>query len=246
MNSFTSTSTATPQLAKIASRILAGSFLFEDLEPALLTQLSECAAVTRLEDGDLLFEKGDPANGLYAVEAGKIRISSLSGSGKEIVLNVLAPGAVFGEIALLDNEPRTASARAVGPTRLLFISRDAFFDIFDREPELRRHITALLCRRLRWVSALLEDANFLDLTGRLVKRLLWLAERHGGPDPDGIRIALPLSQQELGYMLGVTREAVNKKLREFEKLDLVTRRDGRLVIRDSEGLKKLLADATKT
>lgn len=242
MNSFTTT----PQLAKIASRILAGSFLFEDLDPVLLEQLSQRATVKRLADGELLFEKGDPADGLYAVEAGKIRISSLSGSGKEIVLNVLAPGAVFGEIALLDGEPRTASARAVGPTRILFISREDFFDIFDREAKLRRHITALLCRRLRWVSALLEDANFLDLTARLVKRLLWLAERHGGPDPDGIRIALPLSQQELGYMLGVTREAVNKKLRELEKSGLITRRDGRLVIRDEDGLKKILADATKS
>jgi CRP-like cAMP-binding protein len=242
VNSFTTT----PQLAKIASRILAGSFLFEDLDPVLLEQLSQRATVKRLADGELLFEKGDPADGLYAVEAGKIRISSLSGSGKEIVLNVLAPGAVFGEIALLDGEPRTASARAVGPTRILFISREDFFDIFDREAKLRRHITALLCRRLRWVSALLEDANFLDLTARLVKRLLWLAERHGGPDPDGIRIALPLSQQELGYMLGVTREAVNKKLRELEKSGLITRRDGRLVIRDEDGLKKILADATKS
>ncbi|AUG51359.1 Crp/Fnr family transcriptional regulator [Thalassospira marina] len=242
MNSFTTP----PQFAKVASRILAGSFLFEDLDPALLEQLSESATIKRLADGDLLFEKGDPADGLYAVEAGKIRISSLSGSGKEIVLNVLAPGAVFGEIALLDSEPRTASARAVGPTRLLYISRENFFEIFDRETELRRHITALLCRRLRWVSALLEDANFLDLTARLIKRLLWLAERHGGPDPEGIRIALPLSQQELGYMLGVTREAVNKKLRELEKAGLITRRDGRLVIRDKDGLADLLANASKS
>ena len=240
------TGTATPQLAKIASRILAGSFLFEDLDPELLAQLSNQASVRRMDDGELLFEKGAPADGLYAVEAGKIRISTVSYTGKEIVLNVLAPGAVFGEIALLDGEPRTATARAVGPTRLLFISRDDFFEIFDREAPLRRHITALLCRRLRWVSDLLEDANFLDLTGRLVKRLLWLAERHGGPDPEGIRIALPLSQQELGLMLGVTREAVNKKLRDLEKRDLITRRDGRLVIRDTDGLKNLLADAIKS
>jgi len=103
-----------------------------------------------------------------------------------------------------------------------------------------------LCRRLRWVSDLLEDANFLDLTGRLVKRLLWLAERLGGRGLINNRIALPLSQQELGLMLGVTREAVNKKLRDLEKRDLITRRDGRLVIRDTDGLKNLLADAIKS
>lgn len=246
MNSVnTLTGSTSPQLTKIASRILAGSFLFEDLDPELLEQLSNQATVRRLEDGQLLFEKGAPADGLYAVEAGKVRISSVSETGKEIVLNVLAPGAVFGEIALLDGEPRTATARAVGPTRFLFISRDAFFEIFDREAPLRRHITALLCRRLRWVSSLLEDANFLDLMARLIKRILWLAERHGGPDPEGIRIALPLSQQELGLMLGVTREAVNKKLRELEKRDLITRRDGRLVIKDRDGLNQLLADAIR-
>ena len=219
------------------------SFLFAGLPDALLAKAAAPAVTRTIEHGTRLFAKGDPADGLHGVLAGKVRISVQSAAGKEVLLNILEPGAFFGEIALLDGQPRTADASAIGKTTLVLLRRRDFLALLDREPAISRHLMELLCQRLRWTSALIEDGAFLDLSARLAKRLLRLADVYGKETDQGTRIALRLSQQDLGDMLGATREAVNKQLQALRRSNIVAFDPNGILLRDRAALENMLADA---
>jgi CRP/FNR family transcriptional regulator, cyclic AMP receptor protein len=205
-----------------AKSILAKHFLLGELEPSVLDQLLGYGQYRTFGRGAVIFRKGDPGDSLLAVLFGKIRISTLSADGQEIVLNVLGAGEVFGEIAFLDGKTRTAEASALEDTGLLVLQRSSFFPFVEAHPKVAMQLLEVLCARLRWVSDNYEDVIFLDLPARLAKRLLRLAERFGKPAEGGTRVAFKLSQQELGHMTGVTREAVNKVLRTWEEQDILS------------------------
>ncbi len=228
-----------PAAAQSASALLRGSFLFAGLEEDLLCRIIDLAVSKRYANGELLFSKGDEADGLLAVASGQVRISVLSAAGKEILLNLLGPGEIFGEIGLLDGRPRTANAVAKGPLDVVLLRRRDFLPLLDKSPDLSRHIVALLCERLRWTSALIEDAAFLDLEGRLAKRLLLMADSYGRPVPAGVRIELRLSQQDLGQMVDASREKVNRRLQGLRQRGVIEIDDGYVVITDRRALERL-------
>src|SRR5215472_1985575 len=176
---------------------LAQHALFRDAPAALLDELVKFATVRRFEAHEEIFAKGDVGNALFGVLAGRVSIYTLSPDGEEAILNVLDPGEIFGEIALLDGGPRTASARAMKAVDLLQIRRDHFVPILHDHPELSISILSLLCGRIRMNVEFIEDTVFLHLPARLAKRLLSLAEMQGKPDARGVRIAFKLSQQDL-------------------------------------------------
>jgi CRP-like cAMP-binding protein len=159
--------------------------------------------------------KGDAAAGMFAVTRGRVRIVSNSAEGKEVILRVLEPGEIFGEIAMLDGGERTADAVAEGDTELMYVGRAEFMSFLEGNPRLCIDLLELVCGRLRSTSEQLEDFSFLDLRARLAKRLLQLAAEHGEETPEGTHIAMPLSQQTLAAMMGTSREAVNKQLRQW-------------------------------
>ena len=163
------------------AELVAGNYLFRDLDPQTLGRVVDMAHTRRLADGEVLFLKGDEGEALYGLLAGKIRITTTSAGGKEVLLNILEPGEVFGEIALLDGLPRTADAAAQGEARLFVIRRGDFVALMEAEPALAVHLLELMCQRLRAMSERIEDAVFLALPARLAKRLLML-ERHYGED----------------------------------------------------------------
>ena len=196
---------------------LRNHFLFRHLKDADLKKLGALARHQEFADGQPIFAKGDPASGMSAVLRGRVRIVSYSIDGKEVVLRVVEPGEVFGEIALIDGSERTADAVASGDTRLLCLDRRDFLPFLEANPGLSVELLKVLCKRLRATSEQLEDFSFLDLRARLAKCLLHLADRYGETDGAGTRITLPLSQQFLAAMMGTSREAVNKRLREWER-----------------------------
>lgn len=222
-----------------AAALLRGSFLFSGLDEDLLCKIIGLAVPKRYADGALLFSKGDEADGLLAVAGGQVRISVLSAAGKEILLNLLGPGAIFGEIGLLDGRPRTANAVAKGPLDVVLLRRRDFLPLLDQSPDLSRHIVALLCERLRWTSALIEDAAFLDLEGRLAKRLLLMADTYGRTVPGGVRIDVRISQQDLGQMVDASREKVNRRLHGLRQRGAIEIDDGHVVITDRHALERL-------
>jgi CRP-like cAMP-binding protein len=156
----------------------------------------------------------------------------------------LKAGQILGEIALLDGGVRTANAVVHEPADLLVMERRHILPFLDRHPEGLRRMLVALCERLRWVSDLLEDASFLDLNRRLGKRLSLLARLFGQPTTDGgTRIVLDLSQQDLAALMSVTRESVNRQIRQWEQDGFLTVRKGYLVITDLDHFERTFGQA---
>src|SRR5262249_34239795 len=162
------------------------------------------------EHGEVIFMRGDPGDSLCGGVSGRGRISVSRPGGKEGFLNIMAPGDTFGEIALLDGEPRTATATAIVRTELFIIPRKQFLPLLVSEPRLASHLIQLLCRRVRWTAQLMEDSALLTIAGRIAKRLLSLARLHGRQTAGGTR--LNNSQEELAQFLCVPRHIVNQHL----------------------------------
>ena len=188
-------------------RAMAGTSLLEHASPAIWEAIDRISRDVRLDAGQTLFAQGDPGDALYVVEDGAIEISVLSPGGRKLSLNVMGPGDVFGEIALLDAGGRSASAMALLPSRLRQARRADLMAAMRASPDIATDFIDLLCERLRWVNGLLEDQAFLPLPVRLAKRLLDLEEKMG--DRSG---AVQISQAELADFLGATREAVARVL----------------------------------
>jgi CRP/FNR family transcriptional regulator, cyclic AMP receptor protein len=190
------------------------------------------AQVRRFPARKVVFRNGDAGDGLYGVLSGRIHIVAGSMDGKELILNTHGPGEVFGEIALLDGQGRSATAMANEASELLFLGRAAFLAFVGRRPEAMARIAALLCARLRRGTTLLEDYAFLELSPRLAKLLAGLAEARG-------TATLSLSQRELAQMLGVTREFVSKQLNLWREAGIVELGRRRITIREPGALRQL-------
>ena len=155
--------------------ILQNHALFGALGSGVIDQLSAHAASKRIKRGTTIFSKGDQGTCLYAVCSGQVKITVPSGEGKDAVFNLIGPGQIFGEIALLDGGQRTADAVAAKDCELLVIDRRDFIPLVHREPDIAIKLIEILCRRLRNTSEQVEDVIFLDLPARLAKALLRLA-----------------------------------------------------------------------
>ncbi|MGY3650911.1 CRP/FNR family cyclic AMP-dependent transcriptional regulator [Bradyrhizobium sp. LM4.3] len=150
--------------------------IFADLEPDALDQLCRYAKHTMVKRGATIAAKGDPGNNLFAVIAGTVKISSSSPDGRNAILNLIGPGEIFGEIAVLDGAPRSADATANTNCELYIIDRRDFLPFVKSQPALAMKFIELLCARLRWTSQQVEQVILQDLPGRLASALLGLTE----------------------------------------------------------------------
>jgi CRP/FNR family transcriptional regulator, cyclic AMP receptor protein len=223
-------------------RILGQHFMLKYLPPGDLEALSHLAASRTYKAGESVFLKGDPGNAMMAVLSGRVRICSNSAEGREVVLNVISAGEVFGEIAMIDGGERTADAFAMEPTELLVLNRRDFMPVLARNPDVCMKLLELLCRRLRWTSEQMEDINFLDLRSRLAKRLVYLADHHGEPAELGDRKTVRISQQLLANMIGASREAVNIQLAAWKEEGVISSRRGWITILDRVRLDQIVEE----
>jgi CRP-like cAMP-binding protein len=192
--------------------LLAGHRILGRLPAAELAALVRQASVRAYAERAVIFRQGDAGHGVLAVVDGYVKLSAAAPSGREVVLEVAGPGAVFGELAVLNNWPRAAEAEALSACRLLNIDAAAFIAALTRHPQAMLEVVRLLSERLRTVTEQMTDAVDLPATARLAKALLRLAALHSHKVEDGLRIDLMLSQRELGGMTGLTRESINKHL----------------------------------
>jgi CRP-like cAMP-binding protein len=188
--------------------------------------------------GTRIFAAGDPGDALLGLISGKVRISTNTAGGQELFLNILESGDSFGELAALDGLPRTASADAMTNTELFLIRRADFLALIAKEPQLAVQLLALLCKRLRWTSDLIEEAAFLSVPARLATRLMRLAEEHGSA-VDGL-ITLHLSQAELASFMNVSRQIVNQHLQQWRKRGWIELARGQVLIRDADALRSVV------
>jgi CRP-like cAMP-binding protein len=217
-------------------RLLRGSFIFREVPAELLERLATLSHVLRVPKGAMLFQQGDEGDALYAVIDGLVRISVSGQGGRELIIGIFEPGDVFGEIALLDGLPRTASAEAEEDCTLLVVHRAPFLALLEQEAGLARHVIELLCERLRDSTDRLGEYAFLSLRCRLAKKVQALAIAHGRHEPGGVRIGLKLSQTDIAQMLGVTREAVNKQLKAWCQEGLISLDHGSITVIDMANL----------
>jgi len=217
--------------------------LFAGLDAAILDRVLAVAVTRRLARGETLFQKGDPGDRLFGVLAGRVKVHTTSPEGKDVTLNLFKEGQFFGEIALLDELPRTADAEAMAPCDLLVIHRRDFMPLVEAEGRLAMHIIRLLCQRVRATSEMLEDAAFLPLEQRLAKHLLRLVGTYGQPVAGGIEIGLRLSQQELAHMMATTRESVNKQLQAWVQAGWIDLQRSRVTVTDVSALEAILESA---
>ncbi len=210
--------------------------LFDGVSEEALVSVGAALRTRRYRRGEAIFHIGDPGEALYLVIAGEVKITIPSDEGLEpVILTTIGPGGFFGELALLDGAPRSASAVAMGAVESSLLHRDAFDHLFDMEPGLRRALLATLAREIRRLSSQVEDLHFLDLPGRLANHIVRsVAPDPGAPDvPAGEhRLPWPYTQGELAGMIGASRQSVNRLLSEFVADGLVRFEGDDLVIPD--------------
>jgi CRP-like cAMP-binding protein len=188
--------------------------LFKELSDAIIDRIISHALTRKVKKGTVLFRKGDPGSNLYAVCAGAIRISAPSELGKDAIFNLITPGEIFGEIALLDGGQRTADAVAIESCDLMVLERRDFIPLVREYPDIAMRLIEVLCHRLRRTTEQVEDVMFLGLSSRLAKALLYLHQRSPAEAP---REAIRVTQREISQMIGVSRESANKQLRDWER-----------------------------
>ncbi len=229
-----------PQAAPVDKRkLLEHHPLFGRLEADELDRVVTYMRVARYPRRTVLFRKGDPGANMMVVLRGRVKVCTHSEDGKELVLNLFSPTEVFGEIALLDGADRTADAVTLDDCELLVLERRDFIPFLRHHPDACLRLMEVLCQKLRQTSQLLEEALFLEGPSRLAKRLVHLAEAFGKPVAGGIRIDLQLSQQQLGNMVGMSRESMNKHLRQWREEGLIRIQDGYYVVTDLEALREM-------
>jgi CRP-like cAMP-binding protein len=196
--------------------LLSRSPLFGSLKSPDLDRILQLARPKRLAHEQVLFTKGDAAESVYAIVSGRVRVVSTSEEGKEVVLRMLRPGDVFGELGLLHGGHRTATVVAAEPCELLAIGRRDFLALLESDARVAVQLLAALAERIGDLTDQLSDFVFHGLPVRLAKRLIELAESYGVDTPEGVRIEANLSQQELANLVATSRESVNKQLRAWE------------------------------
>jgi CRP/FNR family transcriptional regulator, cyclic AMP receptor protein len=214
-----------------AIELLAKTPLFGVLSAEDLEELARATRTRAYDRGDIIFHKDDPGYTLYVIVSGAVKISVSSVEGDEIILTILTSGQFFGEMALFDDQPRSADAEAIQATEVVTVQREDLLRLLEKRPRMAiTQLLKLLAQRLRATDELLQDAAFLDIPARLAKRLLDLAEAHGEKTQNGTRISLRLTQQDLASMIGARRENVNRALAYYQSRGWLSKSGGYFVI----------------
>ena len=216
---------------------LAAIPFFAGLGPEAMERLAATMRTRRFRRGEVIFHLGDPGDALFVIVTGDVKISLPSETGDEAILATLSAGDVFGELALLDGAPRSASATALSATETVVLPRDRFRELIATEAGVRDALLASIAGELRRLTTHVEELHFLDITGRLAARLVRLANEGGTRLPDGgIRLRRNLTQGDLAAMVGCTRQSVNKLLGQFTDDGLIRLEREGIVVTDVDGL----------
>jgi len=212
--------------------------LFSTLDDQALSGLASCVRRRALRKDTIVFHKDQAGDALYLVESGHVRIFLPTESGGELTVEIARPGDVFGELALLDGRPRSASAETIEDTSLYVLAHEDFQRFLSATPQFATSLIALLSTRIRQLTEYAESLAFLDIHGRVARALLQAAERHGTKTSNGTEIDFDMTQSELASMIGATRERVNRALTSFRAQALIELRGKKIVLLDPARLKQ--------
>ena len=223
-------------MPSVDQALFANSPLFARIRPADIDALVRTAQRRRFRAWEVLFRRGDTGDGVYAVISGQVCVFADTADGDETVIAMRGPGEVVGEMALLDDLPRSASARAQSDVETAWVSRDQFEAWLKAHPAAAREMLTALAQRLREATDQLAEVALLSIETRLARRLWTEYARQARGEPvAGARIEL--SQSQIASLLGVTRESVNKHLARLRAAGAVATDAGAIVLTDPTALR---------
>lgn len=219
--------------AAAIAKALAEVPLFAALPQPDRDEIAGRMRLRRFGRDEVVFHRDDPATHLYLILSGTAKVTFPDESGREAIARFLRPGDIFGELALFDDAPRSATLTAVVDLATLTLSRDDFLHVLERSPRSTRETLQLLARTIRRLSGRLEDLIFLDVPGRVAKCLIDLAETIGTPAHE-----ITLTQDDLAAFVGATRVSVNRVLADLESRGMIKVSRRRIAVLDPIRLQK--------
>jgi CRP/FNR family transcriptional regulator, cyclic AMP receptor protein len=201
--------------------------IFEEFDKETIASLSALATYRKWTPGTVIFQRGDEGNYMIAVISGRIKLSLITPQGRELLLRHIEEGALFGEMAILDNHPRSADATAMTTTEGYVIGKKAFLELITHRPTAAESIIRYLCSLLRDTTDRLETIALYDLNSRVARFFLAaLKHIHGNELPESANLRLTLSQSDIAGILGASRPKVNRAILSLEECAAIKRLDG--------------------
>jgi CRP-like cAMP-binding protein len=226
-----------PPLSRAAGRLPATPASIAGLPPELWTALLGKAQTVLAERRQTLFSAGDEGEGCYVVQSGALKAVLISAEGHERMLAVFGPGSIVGEMALFDDQPRSATVIAIRESKLAYLSKDVFFRFADQHPEVYRHALRILASRLRGTT---EDAmaqTVASVASRVAKAFLQLSDSLGESiDGERRRIAQRVTQSDIAAMAGVARENASRAINQWIRQRVLSRAGGYYIIENRRRL----------
>lgn len=222
---------------------LSQSYLFADLPPESVSAALKNCQCLRLPEKKEVYRRGESGEEMCIILSGWVKISTLSADGKEIIFDLLSEGEFFGELSVLDGEPRTATVTTLVPSVLVILERSFFIPFLENNPATAIRLLQLLVSRLRAVDTLLEAVLFFDSETRLAKRVIALKDIYGKVVGSTVQLELKVSQQDIANLVGITRESVNKHLKKWERAEIISLQQGRLTILNLPLLQEMASEA---
>jgi len=209
----------------------------DELPAAAAAELERLGGRRRYAAGETLFLEGDRAGEVLVLVSGEVKISVGSQEGREVILDVLEPGSLIGELSAIDGEARSATVAALSPVEVLAVAAGPFNEFLNRHPDVLRQLLLEVIRRLRVRVRHQLEFGAGDALGRVCARLVELADRYGRVDGSAVVLSSPVSQSELAAWTGLSREAIVKALRALRQLGWIDNRGRAIVIREVDSLR---------
>lgn len=207
--------------------------LFRGLQPDELAKFGELVRERSYPKGSVILFQADPGDSLFVLRSGRVKVVLIGEDGREVILGVLEPGAHFGELALIDDQPRSAHVIAMEDSQLLVLRREDFRRRVEANPSLAWALLTELSRRLRRADEKIGGLVLLDVPGRIARLLLDLSAEAGSPT-----IEKPLTHQTIAQMIGASRETVSRAMKEFQEKGLITVVKRRIAVANRDALDK--------
>jgi CRP-like cAMP-binding protein len=207
--------------------------LFNGLQRDEIQRFAELTRERSYPKGSVILFQDDPGDALFVLRAGRVKVVLIGEDGREVILGVLEPGAHFGELALIDDQPRSAHVIAMEDAQLLILRREDFRRRVEANPSVAWALLTELSRRLRRADVKIGGLVLLDVPGRIARLLLDLADETGSN-----AIEKPLTHQTIAQMIGASRETVSRAMKEFQDAGLITVERRRIAVGDRAALEK--------
>jgi CRP/FNR family cyclic AMP-dependent transcriptional regulator len=227
------------QSAPSAVELLRSVALFADLEEGELERFSHVAVPRSFPAGTRVFHEGDSSDACYIVSEGSFRVTREHSDGRAITLATLGPGEIFGELAMLDGDKRSASAESITDGTLLALPANDVRNLLSRNPEIALKLVAGLVRRLRQANMRLSRQSFQTVPSRVAGILAQLS-RDGQDDDETAEVTIRMNQTDLAQLAGTSRESVSRFLAELERAGVVRSGRGRVTVLEPHKLRNYI------